>query len=243
MSLDRQPSGDTAMKKILLVDDVRLLLDIQKRFLASCQVQVLTAGDGEEALEIVRLEHPDLVIMDKYMPKMNGLDCCIAIKADPSIAHIPVIMSTNAARQADAEEYVRAGCSDVLSKPIEAKTFLNMIRKYIPEIDRRSVRLPHTMEMQITSGNAVLDSCSENLSLNGTFAVSDLNVSINDELSFSFTLPGNDAPMRVRGRVVWLRNGGDAPGFGVEFMEVTGEGMPMLRVGELKEFIKSRSQE
>jgi len=231
------------MKKILLVDDVRLLLDIQKRFLASSQVRILTAGDGAEALEIVRLEHPDLIIMDKYMPKMNGLDCCVAIKADQSIAHIPVIMSTNAAKQADAEEYMRAGCSDILSKPLDAKTFLNMIRKYIPEIDRRTARLPHTMEMKISSDNGAFDACSENLSLNGTFAVSDLKVSINDELSFSFMLPGSDAPMRVRGRVVWLRNGGDAPGFGVEFMEVTGEGMPMLRIGELKEFIKSRSQE
>lgn len=231
------------MKKILLVDDVKLLLDIQKRFLSSSQVQILTACNGEEALDIVRLERPDLIIMDKYMPKMNGLDCCIAIKADPSIAHIPVIMSTNAARQADAEEYARAGCSDVLSKPIECKTFLNMIRKYIPEIDRRTVRLQHAMELKIASENETVDACSENISLNGTFAVSDLKVSINDELSFSFMLPGSEAPMRVRGRVVWLRQGGDAPGFGVEFMEVTGEGMPMLRIGELKEFIKSRSQE
>lgn len=231
------------MKKILLVDDVRLLLDIQKRFLSSSQVRILTAGDGEEALEIVRLEHPDLIIMDKYMPKMNGLDCCIAIKADQSIAHIPVIMSTNAARQVDAEEYLRAGCSDILSKPLDSKTFLNMIRKYIPEIDRRTVRLPHTMDMTISSGNGAFDACSENLSLNGTFAVSDLKVSINDELSFSFMLPGSDTPMNVRGRVVWLRDGGGAPGFGVEFMEVTGEGIPMLRIGELKEFIKSRSQD
>jgi len=231
------------MKKILLVDDVRLLLDIKKRFLASSQVQILTAGDGEEALEVVRQEHPDLIIMDKYMPKMNGLDCCVAIKADQSIAHIPVIMSTNAAKQADAEEYMRAGCSDILSKPLDAKTFLNMIRKYIPEIDRRTVRLPHTMDMKISSGNGAFDACSEDLSLNGAFAVSDLKVSINDELSFSFMLPGSDTPMKVRGRVVWLRNGGAAPGFGVEFMEVTGEGMPMLRIGELKEFIKSRSQD
>jgi len=231
------------MKKILLVDDVRLLLDIQKRFLASSQVQILTAGDGEEALEVVRQEHPDLIIMDKYMPKMNGLDCCVAIKADQSIAHIPVIMSTNAAKQADAEEYMRAGCSDILSKPLDAKTFLNMIRKYIPEIDRRTVRLPHTMDMKISSGNGAFDACSEDLSLNGAFAVSDLKVSINDELSFSFMLPGSDTPMKVRGRVVWLRNGGAAPGFGVEFMEVTGEGMPMLRIGKLKEFIKSRSQD
>jgi CheY-like chemotaxis protein len=231
------------MKKILLVDDVRLLLDIQKRFLASSHVRILTAGDGAEALEIVRLEHPDLIIMDKYMPKMNGLDCCVAIKADQSIAHIPVIMSTNAAKQTDAEEYRRAGCSDILPKPLDAKTFLNMIRKYIPEIDRRTVRLPHAMEMKISFGNGAFDACSENLSLNGTFAVSDLKVSINDELSFSFMLPGSDTSMRVRGRVVWLRNGGDAPGFGIEFMEVTGEGMPMLRIGELKDFIKSRSQE
>src|SRR6185369_6968291 len=217
--------------------------DIQKRFLASSDVRIFTAGDGEEALEIARLEHPDLIVMDKYMPKMNGLDCCIAIKGDPSIAHIPVIMSTNAARPADAEEYVRAGCSDILSKPIEAKIFLNMIRKYLPEIDRRSVRLPHAMEMKIVSGNGAVDACSENLSLNGAFAVSDLKVSVDDELSFSFILPGSDTPMRVRGRVVWLRDGGGAHGFGVEFMEVTGDGMPMLRIGELKEFIKSRSQE
>jgi CheY-like chemotaxis protein/Tfp pilus assembly protein PilZ len=231
------------MKKILLVDDVRLLLDIQKRFLASSQVQILTAGDGEEALEAARQERPDLIIMDKYMPKMNGLDCCIAIKADPFISHIPVVMSTNAARQADAEEYMRAGCADILSKPIEGKTFLNTIRKYIPEIDRRGVRLPHAMEIKIASCNGIHDASSENLSHNGLFAVSDMNVSINDELSFSFMLPGCNTPMRVRGRVVWLRKGDAPPGFGVEFMEVTGEGMPMLRTGELKQFIKSMSQE
>jgi CheY-like chemotaxis protein len=230
------------MKKILLVDDVRLLLEIQKRFLASSQVQVLTAGDGEEALEVARREHPDLIIMDKYMPKMDGLVCCVAIKADPAIAHIPVIMSTNAAQKDDMEAYIRAGCSGILSKPIEAKTFLNMINSFIPEIDRRAHRVPHSQEMEILSDGDVQDASSENISINGTFAVTDMNVSINDELSFSFLLPGCDTPMKVRGRVVWLKKGGETPGFGVEFMDVTGEGLPMLRTGELKEFIKSKSQ-
>ena len=236
-------SESAFMKKILLVDDVRLLLDIQKRFLASSHVQVLTAGDGEEALEVVRREYPDLIIMDKYMPKMDGLACCIAIKADPAIAHIPVIMSTNATQKDDVSTYIRAGCADILSKPIEAKTFLNMISRFIPEIDRRTLRVPHSQEMEIISGGDAQDAGSENISINGAFAVTDMNVSINDELSFSFLIPGSDTPMKVRGRVVWLKKGGDAPGFGVEFMEVTGEGLPMLRIGELKEFIKSRSQD
>ena len=231
------------MKKILLVDDVRLLLEIQKRFLSSSQVQILTAGDGEEALEVTRREHPDLIIMDKYMPKMDGLACCIAIKADPSIAHIPVIMSTNAAQKDDMEAYIRAGCSDILAKPIEAKTFLNMINRYIPGIDRRAVRVQHSLEMEILFGGEAHAASSENISINGTFAVTDLNVSINDELSLSFLIPGHDTPMKVRGRVVWLKKGGDAPGFGVEFQEVTGQGLPMLRMSELKEFIKSKSQE
>lgn len=230
------------MKKILLVDDVRLLLDIQKRFLASSHVQVLTAGDGEEALEIVRREHPDLIVMDKYMPKMDGLECCLAIKADPSIAHIPVVMATSSDKKEDVEEYNRAGCAGLLSKPIEAKTFLNMIRKFIPDIDRRSLRVHQNLEMDIVTEGDAHPATSENISLNGTFAVADLNVSVNDELSFSFQIPGSDAPMKVRGKIIWLRKGGGAPGFGVEFLEVTGQGMPMLRVAELKEFIKSKEQ-
>lgn len=228
------------MKKILIVDDVKLLREIHKRYLATSHVSVLTAGDGIEALEIVRSERPDLIIMDRYMPKMDGLACCIAIKADPSIAHIPIIMATNASQKDDEEEYLSSGASDFLSKPIEANTFLDMIRKYLPEIDRRTARVHESLELKIVADDSLHDAVTGDIGVKGVFAVSDLNVAVNEELKFSFLLPGKDVPIEALGRVVWLRKGGGVSGFGVEFVKVTGQGLPMLRSGELKEFVESK---
>lgn len=229
------------MKKILLVDDVKLLIEIQKKFLASSCVHILTASDGAEALETVRRERPDLVIMDKYMPVMNGLDCCKAIKEDPAIAHIPVIMASNASSEEDAQEYRLAGCSEVLCKPLTAKMFLNAIKKYVPEIERRGVRIPVAIQLKIQVNGLSYEASMENLSLNGAFAITDINTDINDVLKFTFKLPDADVPMDVKGRVVWHRHSGGVQGFGVEFMEVVGQGVSLLRVNELKEFIKSKS--
>lgn len=227
------------MKKILLVDDVKLLLEIQKKFLASSHVQILTANNGAEALETARRELPDLIIMDKYMPNIDGLTCCRRIKEDPSLSHIPIIMATNAAEDADNLEYITAGCADVLSKPIDCKLFLNAIKKYIPDIERRSIRVPLKIEMQMLHKGANYKMTTENLSLNGTFAVTDLAVALYDEVKFTFVLPERDVPIEVKGRIVWQGKNGEDAGFGAKFIEVTGQGISMLRISELKAFVNS----
>jgi len=228
------------MGKILIVDDVKLLCDIYKRYLATSQIDVLIAADGEEALEIARRELPDLIIMDRYMPKMDGFACCIAIKADPSLAHIPVIMAINAAQQDGAADCIRAGAADFIPKPIESRSFLDMVKKYLPDIDLRPVRVAETLEMKIVANDSLHPALTEDISVKGAFAVSDLHVAVNEELMFSFLLPGKEVPIEVRGRVVWLRKGGDVSGFGVEFSKFTGQGLPMLRLSELKDFIQSK---
>jgi len=228
------------MEKILIVDDVKLLRDVYKRHLAISQVEVLIAADGEEALEIARRELPDLIIMDRYMPKMDGFACCMAIKADPSLEHIPVIMAINAARQDDADESISAGASGFIAKPIDAKSFLDMIKKYLPEIDFRPVRVAEALELKIVGDESLRPAFTEDISVKGAFAVSDLHVAVNEELMFSFLLPGKEVPIEVQGRVVWLRKGGGVSGFGVEFGKVTGQGLPMLRLGELKDFVQSK---
>ncbi|NVN99837.1 MAG: response regulator [Geobacteraceae bacterium] len=228
------------MQKILIVDDVKLLREIHKRYLANSYVEVLTAEDGEEALDIIRKEHPDLVIMDRYMPKMDGVACCMAIKADPLTAHIPVIMATNASQKDDADEYLNCGASDILSKPIGASTFLDMVKKYLPAVNRRGHRVPETLDLRIVAKDREFEAITEDIGEKGVFAVSDLSVSVNDELTFSFLVPGREVPLEVEGRVVWLRKGGGASGFGIEFLKITGQGLPILRKGELKEFIESK---
>jgi len=231
------------MEKILLVDDVKLLLELQKRFLASSPVQILTACDGLEALEVARKEQPQLIVMDKYMPNMDGLTCCREIKADPLLRHIPVIMVSNAPQSVEIEEFRSIGIDAYLAKPIEGKLFLNTIRKYLPSVERRGSRLPCRLPVQLTASGSILDCMSEDISFGGMFVATARPFSRGDELFLSFVLPGCEAPIDVRGVVAWV-NSRDVksslpPGVGVEFLEITGSGMPLLRSSELKSFVAS----
>jgi CheY-like chemotaxis protein/Tfp pilus assembly protein PilZ len=235
------------MNQILLVDDVKLLLEFQKKFLASSSVHILTACDGIEALEVAHRERPDLIVMDKYMPKMDGIACCSTLKSDPMLKHIPVIMVSNAARPADIEEYTRIGCSDYLAKPIDGKLFLNTIKKYLPAIERRGARVICRAAVQLTRNGAVHPVMSEDISMGGIYLVTDLPIISGEELQLSFVLPRSQVPTEVRGKVTWVnRNSvsggkGSLPGVGVEFIEITGSGIPLLRRSELTTYVSSSS--
>src|SRR6185369_12372842 len=77
-------------KKVLLVDDVHLIIELEKAFLKGLPVDLLIARNGVEALELVNKEHPDLIYMDLNMPVMDGLTCCRALKSNPETMAIPV---------------------------------------------------------------------------------------------------------------------------------------------------------
>jgi two-component system, cell cycle response regulator len=231
------------MNKILLVDDVKLLREIQKGLLSNSPVQILTAGDGLEALAIIRKELPNLVVMDKNMPNMDGITCCREIKADPLLRHIPVIMVTNAVKQAECEEYAAAGADDWISKPIDGKLFLSILKRHLPTIDRRGARVPLFAAVTVRDNDVVHAGRSQNISLNGILITSEFRPSPGNELRFEFVLPGSAAPTQVRGKVAWVRKNnaagqsGPTVDFGVEFIEITGEGMPFMRSSELAAYV------
>lgn len=231
------------MHKILLVDDVKLLLEMQKKYLASSTVHILTAGDGVEALEVARREFPDLIVMDRYMPNMDGMTCCAAIKGDPKLSHIPIIMASNTGSPEELEEYVRAGCSAHLAKPFDGEDFLKTLKQFLPAIERRASRIPFHAEVRLTVSGAVHSGTSEDITLSGIYVATGVLFSKGEELRLSFTLPGSDSPLEVRGRVAWINSNsgkgtnGLKPGIGIEFLEITGQGIPFLRRAELSGFI------
>jgi two-component system, cell cycle response regulator len=231
------------MDKILLVDDVKMLREIQKGLLSSSPVQVLTAGDGREALAIIRTELPNLVVMDNHMPNMDGVTCCREIKADPLLRHIPVIMVTNAVKPLECEEYTAAGVDDWLSKPIDGKLFLSTLRRHLPTIDRRGTRVPLCAAVTVRDNDGVHAGRSQNIRLNGILITSGFHPSPGTEVRFEFVLPGSAAPTQVRGRVAWVKKNnaagksGPTADFGVEFIEITGEGMPFMRRSELAAYV------
>ncbi len=230
------------MEKVLLVDDVRLFLDIQKGYFSGSGVVVMTAANGQEALSIAERELPNLIIVDKYMPVMDGISCCQAIRAHPKLKRIPVILLSNDCKPRDIEEYKAAGFNDWLPKQVDRDVFLETARKYLRSPLRRHVRVPFSAQVYEAGQADAPIGTAIDLSLSGLCIESEKSFIPCDRLTLSFAIPGNDAPLEVNAKVAWQRASGGKSYVGFEFIEITGRGMPFMRKNDLKLFIDSRSK-
>jgi len=107
------------MAKILVVDDMPANVRVLKLRLQAEGYEVVEAGDGLEALEKVKEEDPDLILLDIMMPKMNGYEVCRRLKAEEKTRLIPVVMVTALKETADRVKGLEAGADDFLSKPFD----------------------------------------------------------------------------------------------------------------------------
>ncbi len=103
--------------RILVVDDVVANVKILEAKLSASYFTVFSAFSGAEALEIAERERPDLVLLDVMMPGMDGFECCRRMKANPSLAHIPIVMVTALDQPSDRVRGLEAGADDFLTKP------------------------------------------------------------------------------------------------------------------------------
>ncbi|NJL90274.1 MAG: response regulator [Coleofasciculaceae cyanobacterium SM2_1_6] len=109
-------------KKILIVDDephIRLLLTQTLEELEDEGVEILTATNGAEGLELIQTEKPDLVFLDVMMPQMNGFDVCKAVKANLEITHIFIIMLTAKGQEFDRNKGLEVGADLYMTKPFD----------------------------------------------------------------------------------------------------------------------------
>lgn len=109
--------------EVLVVDDSAAIRKILQRVLRQTGISIGTiyeAGDGQEALEVLKLHRPNLVLSDINMPKMDGLQLLAAIKAQPDWHGLPVVMITTEGGEAKVGEAVRLGASGYVRKPFTA---------------------------------------------------------------------------------------------------------------------------
>ncbi len=117
--------------KILIVDDDSITQKLLKGLLEKQgHNNVLISNSGEHALELIKNNPPDLILLDIFMPGIEGYEVCRKLKADSATAHIPIIMITGGAVQADEaiKESFKAGATDFITKPIRAIEFLARIK-------------------------------------------------------------------------------------------------------------------
>lgn len=105
-----------ANEQILVVEDTELLRRIYQDKLASDGYRVLTAGDGLEALAVLRANRVDLVLLDLIMPRMGGLDVLQSMKADPRTSDLPVVVLTNLGEESAIKHALELGALDYLIK-------------------------------------------------------------------------------------------------------------------------------
>ena len=121
----------SAKKRVLTVDDEKLIVLAIRHNLKLAGYEVLEAYDGREALKTIEAERPDLIILDVMMPELNGWDVLSCIRDDPELQDIPVIMLTALGQDGDVGETIRRGADFHLTKPFEPRHLLEIVQKLL----------------------------------------------------------------------------------------------------------------
>jgi CheY-like chemotaxis protein len=120
---------------VLIVDDYEEGREICAEYLAFRGYGVLTAEDGIEALEKCRKYHPDVILMDLSLPRLDGWETTRRLKSDPETADIPVIALTAHALSSAREKALEAGCDEVVTKPCIPKDLEEEVRRQLERRD------------------------------------------------------------------------------------------------------------
>ncbi len=132
--------GSPSLSTVLLIDDDRIMADLIRRTLEKERFNVVVASGGEEGMQIARTLRPDAILLDVLMPRLDGWSVLTALKADPLLAEIPVIMLTIVDEKGMG---FALGASDYLTKPIDRERLVTMLNKY-----RRNDRLASVMVIE-----------------------------------------------------------------------------------------------
>ena len=213
-----------SITKILVVDDLKLTLEIATSALINSGAHIMTANNGAEALSRVKKERPDLVLMDLFMPEMNGDECCKLIKEDPSISHIPIVLMSSAARLSGLDQATISLCAGTLRKPFSKSEFLEKVQEHADIRCRKNPRLPVSFDVSFKHNENILKGRMTNLSKGGLFIESEhvapkgakIDIAVADKKT---------GLLELFGKVAW--NGIDSKqsddrqlaGMGIEFLE------------------------
>lgn len=117
------------MQKILVVDDEPDVASLLTLMLKSQGYEVITAGDGQDALEKARSEKPNLIVLDIMLPKLDGYKVARMLKFDENFSHIPIIMVTAKVQEKDKKIGIETGADAYVTKPFDTTALLEKIKE------------------------------------------------------------------------------------------------------------------
>ncbi|MFG1343261.1 response regulator [Xanthobacter autotrophicus DSM 431] len=139
------PGADPGAKVLIADDEPNIVISLE--FMMKREgFHVLVARDGRQALEVIRREHPRLVLLDATMPGMSGFDVCEAVRADADVGATRILMLTAKGRETDMARGVGAGADAYVTKPFSTRELVqkvkDMLAKDLPARDLPARDMP-----------------------------------------------------------------------------------------------------
>jgi len=158
------------MPKILLVDDVDLFLQLERSYLEGCGYDLVTASSGEETLQRLERIAPDVVLLDYYLPGINGDEVCRTIRNNPRWEKLPILMVTAAGKTDEVKNCIDAGCDDYISKPVNKNELRDKIERLLGLVKRRSSdRVAVKIPVQVQTEESINVARAEDISASGIY--------------------------------------------------------------------------
>jgi DNA-binding response OmpR family regulator len=148
-----------AMKKILVVDDEKKIVEIIKAYLEKDGYQVVSAYDGKTALELARRQPPDLIILDLMLPEVSGLDVCRSLRKE---SEIPIVMLTARDEVTDKIVGLEMGADDYVTKPFDPKELLARVKAVLRRTEGKA-----NQKNILRTGDLSIDTEKRQVRLNG----------------------------------------------------------------------------
>jgi DNA-binding response OmpR family regulator len=147
------PPGTPRRSKILIVDDEPFNVDYLEQELADLGYETISATNGQQALEYVAAEAPDLILLDVMMPVMDGFTVCRLLKAQEETRLIPIVVMTALDAKADRIAGIQAGADDFLTKPVDETELVARIET--------ALKLKHTVDRRLGEFSALKDQVAQ----------------------------------------------------------------------------------
>lgn len=118
-------------KTVLMIEDQIEFLAVNKLYLERHGYRVLSAEDGEEGVRVARQYHPDLILMDFSIPRLDGIGATAALKRDPATREIPILLLTAHSYGSVGRRAIAAGCAGFIGKPCDPRRVLEEVQQRI----------------------------------------------------------------------------------------------------------------
>lgn len=207
---------------VLIADDLKLFLEIEKTYLQRGGFEVVTASSGPEAVQLASARPPHLILLDLEMPGMNGAEACAALRKVEALKATPIIVMSATGSAANRERCLKAGCTEFVAKPEKPEELLGLVARLLTVKKREARRITVVFNVTGTHGTRQVIGQARDLSSGGLLLETPTALAVGSVLDVEFYLPGTRAQVKVKAKVMRSLKADDgAHQAGLQFIDLS----------------------